>query len=245
MSVVFDDKSAIICFIALLQIMCLFFSLPAFKLFVLSLVYSSVNTFCQGSIPFVFVLPGIHVFLGCLGWHFPPNLGNFFVINFLFVFFCLFVFPISIFSHSVSKIKHIIEKNIFTGHWGCIYFFSIYILSVLHIWNFLFVYIQINDPFLCRLQCSIFKSNIKPLQMSDLNKIFIYFILFLFIIFFKANLFIYFWLCWVFVSVRGLSLVVATGGHSIAVRGPLTIVASLVAEHRLQMRRLSNCGSQA
>ena len=31
----------------------------------------------------------------------------------------------------------------------------------------------------------------------------------------------------------------------IAVRGPLTIVASLVAEHRLQTRRLSNCGSQA
>ena len=31
----------------------------------------------------------------------------------------------------------------------------------------------------------------------------------------------------------------------IAVRGPLTIAASLVAEHRLQMRRLSNCGSRA
>ena len=31
----------------------------------------------------------------------------------------------------------------------------------------------------------------------------------------------------------------------IAVCGPLTIVASLVAEHRLQMRRLSNCGSWA
>ena len=28
------------------------------------------------------------------------------------------------------------------------------------------------------------------------------------------NYFIYFWLCWVFVSVRGLSLVVASGGHS-------------------------------
>ena len=27
-------------------------------------------------------------------------------------------------------------------------------------------------------------------------------------------LFFYFWLCWVFVSVRGLSLVVASGGHS-------------------------------
>ena len=31
----------------------------------------------------------------------------------------------------------------------------------------------------------------------------------------------------------------------IAVRGPLTIAASLAAEHRLQTRRLSNCGSQA
>ena len=31
----------------------------------------------------------------------------------------------------------------------------------------------------------------------------------------------------------------------IAVSGPLAVVASLVAEHRLQMRRLSNCGSRA
>ena len=31
----------------------------------------------------------------------------------------------------------------------------------------------------------------------------------------------------------------------IAVRGPLTIVASLVAEHRHQTRRLSSCGSRA
>ena len=31
----------------------------------------------------------------------------------------------------------------------------------------------------------------------------------------------------------------------ITVRGLLTFAASLVAEHRLQMRRLSNCGSQA
>ena len=30
----------------------------------------------------------------------------------------------------------------------------------------------------------------------------------------------------------------------IAVRGPLTIAASLVVEHRLQTRKLSNCGSQ-
>ena len=31
----------------------------------------------------------------------------------------------------------------------------------------------------------------------------------------------------------------------IVVRRPLTIVASLVAEHRLQTRRLSSCGSRA
>ena len=31
----------------------------------------------------------------------------------------------------------------------------------------------------------------------------------------------------------------------ITVRGPLTVVASLVVEHRLQSRRLSSCGSWA
>ena len=35
------------------------------------------------------------------------------------------------------------------------------------------------------------------------------------------------------------------GPPLIAVRGPLTIAASPVAEHRLQTRRLSNCGSRA
>ena len=30
----------------------------------------------------------------------------------------------------------------------------------------------------------------------------------------------------------------------IAVRGPLTVAASLVAEHKLQTRRLSSCGSR-
>ena len=32
--------------------------------------------------------------------------------------------------------------------------------------------------------------------------------------FFFINLFIYFWLCWVFVSVQGLSPVAVSGGHS-------------------------------
>ena len=37
---------------------------------------------------------------------------------------------------------------------------------------------------------------------------------FFFFFFFKFYLFIYLWLCWVFVSVRGFSLVAAGGGHS-------------------------------
>ena len=45
--------------------------------------------------------------------------------------------------------------------------------------------------------------------------------------------------------VRSFSSCGKRGPLFIAVRGPLTIVASLVAEHRLQTRRLSSCGSRA
>ena len=44
--------------------------------------------------------------------------------------------------------------------------------------------------------------------------------------------------------VRAFSSCSKWGPLFIAVRGPLTIVASLVVEHRLQTRRLSNCGSR-
>ena len=51
---------------------------------------------------------------------------------------------------------------------------------------------------------------------------------------FKSNIFIYFWLHWVFVAVRGLSLVAMSGGYSfLAVRRLLVAVASLVEEHGL------------
>ena len=45
--------------------------------------------------------------------------------------------------------------------------------------------------------------------------------------------------------VRAFSSCGKRGPLFIAVRGPLTTAASLVAEHRLQTRRLSNCGSWA
>ena len=53
--------------------------------------------------------------------------------------------------------------------------------------------------------------------------------------FFKFYLFIYFWLCWVFVAVRrqAFSSCVEWGLLFVAVRGLLIAVASLVAEHGL------------
>ena len=56
--------------------------------------------------------------------------------------------------------------------------------------------------------------------------------------FFFFNLF-YWWLCWVLVSVRGLSPVVASRGHSSSRCAGLSLLRPLVAEHRL-----SNCGSR-
>ena len=46
-------------------------------------------------------------------------------------------------------------------------------------------------------------------------------------------------------GVRAFSSCGKRGPLFIAVRGPLTIAASFVAEHRLQTRRLNNCGSRA
>ena len=83
--------------------------------------------------------------------------------------------------------------------------------------------------------------------LDEVNMFLYFFILFLFF-FYK---FIYLWLCWVFVSVRGLSPVAASGGHSssrcagLSPSRPPPVAASPIAEHRLQMRRLSSCGSRA
>ena len=72
--------------------------------------------------------------------------------------------------------------------------------------------------------------------------------LFLFFAFFflKNYLFIYFWLCWVFVSVRGLSLVAASGGHSSSRCAGLSLSRPLLLRSTgSQTRRLSNCGARA
>ena len=52
-------------------------------------------------------------------------------------------------------------------------------------------------------------------------------------LFFILLLFIYFWLRWVFVAERGLSLVAASRGYSSLWCTGFSLVASLVAEHGL------------
>ena len=74
---------------------------------------------------------------------------------------------------------------------------------------------------------------------------------FMFLVFCKKFLFIIYLLC-LFLAVLGLRFCVRAffscgewGPLFIAVRGPVTIAASLVAEQRLQTLRLSSCGSRA
>ena len=69
----------------------------------------------------------------------------------------------------------------------------------------------------------------------------------LFIYFFNFYLFIYLFLAVLGLRfcARALSSCGERGPLFITVRGPLTIAASLVAEHKLQTRRLSSCGARA
>ena len=80
-----------------------------------------------------------------------------------------------------------------------------------------------------------------------------YFLFFLFLFFYNffKNLFIYLFI-YLFLAVLGLRFCARAfsscgewGPLFIAARGPLTVAASPIAEHKLQMRRLSSCGPRA
>ena len=67
-----------------------------------------------------------------------------------------------------------------------------------------------------------------------------------FFFFFYKFIYLFFYFCLgLRFCARAFSSCGKRGPLFITVRGPLTIVASLVAEHRLQTRRLSSCGSRA
>ena len=69
-------------------------------------------------------------------------------------------------------------------------------------------------------------------------------VLFFFVVFFLIYLFLFIAVLGLRLCARAFSSCGERGPLFIAVRGPLTVVASLVAEHRLQTRRLSSCGSR-
>ena len=71
-----------------------------------------------------------------------------------------------------------------------------------------------------------------------------FFCLFVFV-FFKLFIYLFLAVLGLRFCARAFSSCGKWGPLFIAVRGPLTVTASLVAEHRLQTRRLSNCGSRA
>ena len=86
--------------------------------------------------------------------------------------------------------------------------------------------------------CHIFKANVQEVQNNSVVVELSYVVLLFFLpplFFFKK--FFYFWLRWAFVAARGLSLVAASRSFA-AVCGLLIAVASLVAEHGLQVRGL-------
>ena len=72
-------------------------------------------------------------------------------------------------------------------------------------------------PHLSGARCPACERLVREKGFSFWEMLWILFFFFLnrfFLKFFKIYLFIYLWLCWVFVSVRGLSLVAASGDHS-------------------------------
>ena len=82
---------------------------------------------------------------------------------------------------------------------------------------------------------------------SDLHSLVLLFFCFVLIFYLFIYLFIY-----LFLAVLGLRFCARVfsscgerGPLFITVRGPFTVAASLVAEHRLQTRRLINCGAWA
>ena len=95
------------------------------------------------------------------------------------------------------------------------------VISIFYLFIYLFIY--------------LFFKSISTTSTSIFIVLFI-FIIYLFIYLFLAVLGLRF-------CARALSSCGKRGPLLIAVRGPLTIVASLVAEHRLQTRRLSSRGS--
>ena len=102
---------------------------------------------------------------------------------------------------------------LFTLSFGTFYSSEVCHFNIVEFINLAFCMLR-NPSLYCDHKCiflnfvqKFVKSYFSQLEFIYLFLEFLYFYLFIY-------LFTYFWLCWVFVSVRGLSLVAASGGHS-------------------------------
>ena len=100
------------------------------------------------------------------------------------------------------------------------------------------------------MPASFFLSLFSPRNISYLLKYFVLSLSIFYFFFFKFFIYyLFIILCLAVLGLRFCARAFSSCGKQgplfIAMHGPLTIAASLAAEHRLQMRRLSICGSRA
>ena len=98
---------------------------------------------------------------------------------------------------------------------------------------------------MCRESDSVASSEYRGPQLMLVVEWSPFFLFFLMISTFNYYLFIFWAVLGLRFCARASSSCSKRGPFFIAVRGPLTAAASLVAEHGLQTRRLSSCGSRA
>ena len=104
----------------------------------------------------------------------------------------------------------------------------------IYIYTYIYIYILFQILFPCGVLQDIDYSSL----CYTVGPCCFYLFIYLFIYLFMAVLGLRF-------CARAFSSCGKWGPLFIVVRGPLTIAASLVPEHRLQTRRLSSCGSRA
>ena len=134
-----------------------------------------------------------------------------------------------------EKIEHLLAFEIKSvclsvGEWVCPLLIS-YLPGF-----YLFLYCDVALEFHAKSRKKVKNIWIHRSYMRTIFSSFFFWVLYLFIYLFMAVLGLRF-------CARAFSSCGEQGPLLIAVRGPPTVAASLVAEHRLQTRRLSNCGS--
>ena len=166
------------------------------------------------------------------------------------------VYFVELFKGKLLNLLFLFISSIFTFNIFNIFFFSqflsvpyfLFLILILKLYRFLLLFVAFD--ILCFY--SLFNSVILFLSTLWSKLLIIFSLLSLGIPFFVISFFLIYLFIYLFLTVLGLRFCARAfsscgerGPLFITVRGPLTVTASPVAEHRLQTRRLSSCGSSA